>query len=118
MKGERVVAALCVRVKSHELALRSLTEVESWYVIGSLVRLARAGYQTVELLALDAVTAVVLRRSLEGYDAVRSASRTEEPYELDWQALLRSPFVTRPYWFCTHLGRGSHIFSRRETHSH
>ncbi|KAH8053063.1 hypothetical protein JL722_9728 [Aureococcus anophagefferens] len=92
---ERVVAAVCVRVKSHEPTLVDVAELEPWYGVGSLVRLARCGYDTVELLALDAVGAVVLRRrsaaSPDDFDGAvsRDAAGFENSYDVDGRALAQ-----------------------------
>ena len=92
---ERVVAAVCVRVKSHEPTLVDVAELEPWYGVGSLVRLARCGYDTVELLALDAVGAVVLRRrsaaSPDDFDGAgaRDSASFENSYDVDGRALAQ-----------------------------
>ncbi|KAK7236143.1 hypothetical protein SO694_00060051 [Aureococcus anophagefferens] len=87
--------AVCVRVKSPRADAAVAAELEPWYGVGSLVRLARCGYDTVELLALDAVGAVVLRRrsaastgEFDGRGAARAAG-FENSYDVDGRALAQ-----------------------------
>lgn len=83
--AERAAAAYCARIKSSDDVFADL---EPWYSVGSLMRLAsHSRGSTVELLALDVVSSLVLKRRQQVASINTSPNRPPVCYELDRGAL-------------------------------
>lgn len=89
--AERAVAGACARIKSSN---NLLADLEPWYSVGSLMRLAsRCRGTTVELLALDVVSSLVLQRRQRNVSGVGGGGRRQKSiqhtflYDLDRGAL-------------------------------